>query len=76
MPGTSIGSEAASGPSLIGLEIAMCAPCGWAVRIIASTEDPDDIKKTLTHLDSKAAEPVAGACLPPARATSQLGLFD
>ena len=43
--------------------------------IIACIEDPDVIKKFITHLDAKAAEPEATR-RPPCQAPPQQGLFD
>jgi len=45
------------------------------MRIIACIEDPDVIKKILTHLDAQSAPQQPGSSLPPTRAPPQLGLF-
>jgi hypothetical protein len=45
------------------------------MRIIACIEDPDVIKKIITHLDAKAAKPEATR-RPPCRALPRQGLFD
>jgi hypothetical protein len=60
---------------LIGIDIETCAACGGAVRIVACIEDPEVIKKILTHLDGQSAPRQPGFSLPPTRAPPQLGLF-
>ncbi len=48
--------------------------CGGEVRIIASIEDPEVIRKILAHLDEKVT-PTATGPLPESRALPATGLF-
>lgn len=59
----------------VRIDIETCPICGGAVRIIACSEDPVMIEKSLTHLDAKGAECEATG-RPPVRAPSQRRLFD
>jgi hypothetical protein len=60
---------------VFGIDVGVCPVCGGAMRIIACTEDPDVIKKILSHLDAKASES-PGIRLPPCHAPPQPALFD
>ena len=60
---------------VFNIDIETCSECGGEVRIIASIEDPEVIRKILAHLDEKAATAVT-AHLPPCRAPPATGLFD
>ena len=60
---------------VFAIDIETYPACGGAVRIIACIEDPVVIKKILTHMDAKAAEPEAPR-RPPCRAPPQAGLLD
>ena len=45
---------------VFNIEIETCTECGGSVKVIACIEDPEVIKKTLTHMMGKelSAEPV------------------
>ena len=61
---------------LVGnIDIETCRECGGAVRVIACIEEPEVIKKILTHLTEKASSAEAHR-LPESRAPPQAGLFD
>jgi hypothetical protein len=51
-----------------------CSQCGGDVRIIASIEDPEMIRKILAHLDEKVT-PTATGLLQESRAPPATGLF-
>jgi hypothetical protein len=52
---------------VFGIEIETYPACGGAVRIIACIEDPDVIKKILTHLEANPVSQPPGFALPPSR---------
>jgi hypothetical protein len=57
---------------VFGVEIEVCARCGWKPRIIASIEEPAVIAKILAHLERSAPqqhqpERPFGARAPPAQ---------
>ncbi len=56
------------------IDIETCSKCGGEVRIIASIEDPEVIRKILAHLDEKVT-PTATGLLPESRAPPATGLF-
>ena len=56
------------------IDIETCSECGGDVKIIASIEDPDVIRKILAHLDEKVT-PTATGLLPESRAPPATGLF-
>ena len=56
------------------IDIETCSKCGGDVRIIASIEDPEVIRKILAHLDEKVT-PTATGRLPESRAPPATGLF-
>ena len=55
------------------IELLTCEPCGGAVKVIASIEDPAVIKQILAHLDRRA-QPTTPAFKPFARALPPLAL--
>jgi hypothetical protein len=55
-------------------DIETCNECGGNVRIIASIEDPEVIRKILAHLDEKVT-PTGASLLPESRAPPATGLF-
>ena len=55
------------------IDILTCEPCGRAVKVIASIEDPAVIKKILDHL-KRRAEPATPVFRPFARAPPQMAL--
>jgi len=59
---------------VFGIDIRTCPVCGGGTRIIACIEDPDVIRKILTHLEVGGGE-LAASQHPPARASPQPGLF-
>ena len=56
------------------IDIETCSECGGEVRIIASIEDPEVIRKILAHLDEKVT-PTGTGMLPKSRAPPATGLF-
>ena len=56
------------------IDIETCSKCGGDVRIIASIEDPEVIRKILAHLDEKVT-PAVTDLLPESRAPPATGLF-
>ena len=54
------------------IDIETCSKCGGDVRIIASIEDPEVIRKILAHLDEKVT-PTATGRLPESRAPPATG---
>jgi len=59
---------------VFNIDIETCSECGGDVRIIASIEDPEVIRKILTHLDGKVT-PTGTDMLPESRAPPATGLF-
>ena len=59
---------------VFNIDIETCSECGGEVRIIASIEDPEVIRKILAHLDEKVT-PTATGLLPESRAPPATGLF-
>jgi hypothetical protein len=59
---------------VFAIDIETCSECGGDVRIIACIEDPEVIRKILTHLDEKVT-PTATGLLPESRAPPATGLF-
>jgi len=59
---------------VFNIDIETCNKCGGDVKIIASIEDPDVIRKILAHLDEKVT-PTATGLLPESRAPPATGLF-
>lgn len=57
------------------IDIETCPACSGAMRIIAGIEGPDVVKKIISHLQVKAAEPEATRRLP-CRVPPQRELFD
>ena len=55
------------------IDIETCEPCGGAVQVIASIEDPAVIKQILDHLDRRT-EPATPAFKPFARAPPPIAL--
>jgi len=60
---------------VFNIDIEVCTQCGGPVKVIASIEDPDVIKKILEHLKKKDDTQEA-VQLPDARAPPQGRLFD
>ncbi len=60
---------------VFNIDIEVCTQCGGPVKVIASIEDPDVIKKILDHLKKKNDTQEA-VQLPVARAPPQGRLFD
>jgi len=56
------------------IDIATCTVCGGSMKVIACIEDPQVIKKILTHLRGKELY-VDDVCLPESRAPPQGDLF-
>ncbi len=56
------------------IDIETCSECGGDVRIIACIEDPEVIRKILTHRDEKVT-PTGTGILPETRAPPTTGLF-
>ncbi len=42
---------------VFSIDIEVCEQCGGAVRIIASIDDPDVIRRILDHLSAKRRQP-------------------
>ena len=42
---------------VFSIDIEVCEQCGGAVRIIASIEDPDVIRRILDHLTTRRQQP-------------------
>ena len=59
---------------VFNIDIETCSECGGDVRIIASIEDPQVIRKILAHLDKKGT-PTGTGMLPETRAPPAAGLF-
>ena len=59
---------------VFNIDIETCSKCGGEVRIIASIEDPEVIRKILAHLDEKITLTGTGM-LPDSRAPPATGLF-
>ena len=59
---------------VFNIDIETCSKCGGEVRIIASIEDPEVIRKILAHLDEKVT-PTGTGMLPETRAPPVTGLF-
>ena len=59
---------------VFNIDIETCSECGDDVRIIASIEDPEVIRKILAHLDKKVT-PTGTGMLPETRAPPATGLF-
>jgi hypothetical protein len=59
---------------VFNIDIETCSECGGEVRIIASIEDPEVIRKILAHLDEKVSQTGTGM-LPETRAPPATGLF-
>ena len=59
---------------VFNIDIETCSECGGEVRIIASIEDPEVIRKILAHLDEKITLTGTGI-LPETRAPPSTGLF-
>jgi len=59
---------------VFNIDIETCSECGGEVRIIASIEDPEVIRKILAHLDEKITLTGTGM-LPETRAPPSTGLF-
>jgi hypothetical protein len=59
---------------VFNIDIETCNECGGDVRIIASIEDPEVIRKILAHLDEKVT-PTGTGMLPDSRAPPATGLF-
>ncbi len=59
---------------VFNIDIETCSECGGEVRIIASIEDPEVIRKILAHLDEKVT-PTGTGMLPESRAPPATGLF-
>lgn len=59
---------------VFNIEIETCKACGGAMKLIACIEDPDVIKKILTHLEHNAATKESRP-LPESRAPPQVDLF-
>jgi hypothetical protein len=59
---------------VFNIDIETCSECGGEVRIIASIEDPEVIRKILAHLDEKVT-PTGTGLLPETRAPPVTGLF-
>ena len=57
------------------IDIETCNECGGAVKIIASIEDPEVIKKILAYLDKKAVS-AAPISLPECRAPPSAGSLE
>ncbi len=60
---------------VFNIDIETCSECGGAVKIIASIEDPEVIRKILAHLDEKMPS-VGTRLLPQCRAPPPTGLFE
>ena len=58
-----------------GVYTETCQACGGAARVIACIEDPQVIKKILTHLEKKARAIAAPRLNPNSRAPPQASLF-
>ena len=56
-------------------QTSICSECACFVKIIASIEDPAEIKQILAHLDQRVAA-CEVARLPQSRAPPQTGLFE
>jgi len=59
---------------VFNIDIETCSECGGEVRIIASIEDPEVIRKILAHMDEKITLTGTGI-LPETRAPPSTGLF-
>jgi hypothetical protein len=59
---------------VFNIDIETCNECGGDVRIIASIEDPEVIRKILAHLDEKVT-PTGTGMLPDSRVPPATGLF-
>jgi len=59
---------------VFNIDIETCSECGGGVKIIASIEDPEVIRKILAHPDEKVT-PTATDRLPESRAPPATGLF-
>ena len=59
---------------VFNIDIETCTECGGEVRIIASIEDPEVIRKILAHMDEKITLTGTGI-LPETRAPPSTGLF-
>jgi len=57
---------------VFAIDVETCSECGGAVRIIASIEDPVEIRKILAHLADKATSATTGL-LPECRAPPRMG---
>jgi hypothetical protein len=55
-------------------QTSICSECACFVKIIASIEDPEVIRKILAHLDEKVT-PTGTGMLPETRAPPVTGLF-
>jgi hypothetical protein len=58
---------------VFGIEIENCARCGGRLKVVASIEEPEVIRKILAHLDKTAldqhqTERPLGARAPPPQA--------
>lgn len=60
---------------VFNIDIEICSQCGGPVKVIASIEDPQVIKKILDHLKVRG-ELQDAVLLPDARAPPQATLFD
>ena len=57
------------------IDIKTCQTCGATMKVIACIEDPEVIRKILTHMDA-IAPATAPAALPKPRASPQTGVFN
>lgn len=48
---------------VFAIDITVCSQCGGVVRVVASIEDPQVIKRILRHLENKAASLVQSHCM-------------
>ena len=60
---------------VFNIDIKTCQTCGATMKVIACIEDPEVIRKILTHMDA-IAPATAPAALPKPRAPPQTGVFN
>ncbi len=60
---------------VFNIDIKTCQTCGATMKVIACIEDPDVIRKILTHMDA-IAPATTPAALPKPRASPQTGVFN
>ncbi len=65
-------SFCAASERVFDTDIEPCEPCGGAVKIIASIEDPAVIKTILAHLEKTSRTPATRTSPPGTRPTTSL----